>query len=166
MDRKTSVDPELIRVFQQRRNDLGATARAAGPAEADDAVQDAFLHTIEAAEQREVRDPVRYLFRTLRREAFHRRRRSTNRARVEIADADMERPDEAPNAERSLIAAERLRRVLDIVERMPPRRREVFLAHRVEELSYAQIAARLGVSIRAVEKHIHLAMLTLKRGGE
>ena len=47
------------------------------------------------------------------------------------------------------------------IEAMPPRRREVFLLHRVEELTYAQIARRLNVTIKAVEKHMHLAMRQL-----
>jgi RNA polymerase sigma-70 factor (ECF subfamily) len=59
------------------------------------------------------------------------------------------------------MGAQRLTRVIAVIEAMPPRRREVFLLHRIEELTYAQIARRIGVSMKAVEKHMHLAMRQL-----
>lgn len=69
--------------------------------------------------------------------------------------------DLVADPERSLIGAQRLRRVMATIDTMPPKRREVFLLHRVEELTYPQIARQLGVSIKTVEKHMHLAMLQL-----
>jgi len=47
------------------------------------------------------------------------------------------------------------------IDAMPPKRREVFLLHRVDDLTYAQIARRLDVSIKTVEKHFALAMRQL-----
>ena len=44
---------------------------------------------------------------------------------------------------------------------LPERCREVFLLHRVESLSYSQIAARCGISVSAVEKNIARACLLL-----
>ena len=49
------------------------------------------------------------------------------------------------------------------IEAMPDRRREAFLLHRIDGLSYSQIARRMGVGIKAVEKHISSAMLQLVR---
>lgn len=69
--------------------------------------------------------------------------------------------DAVADPERSLMGAQRLKRVLAAIEAMPPRRREVFLLHRVEELTYAQIARQLGVSLKAIEKHMFLAMRQL-----
>ena len=45
---------------------------------------------------------------------------------------------------------------------LPPRRRQVFLMSRQQDLSYAAIAKELGVSIKAVEEHISLAMKFLR----
>jgi RNA polymerase sigma-70 factor (ECF subfamily) len=41
--------------------------------------------------------------------------------------------------------------------------REVFLAHRLEGLSYAELAKRRGLSVRQVEQHIADAILHLDR---
>lgn len=47
------------------------------------------------------------------------------------------------------------RRTMDA---MPERTRTVFLLHRVEELPYREIGARLGISIPAVQKHVAKAL--------
>lgn len=48
---------------------------------------------------------------------------------------------------------------LDVaLSELTPRCREVFLLHRVCEMSYSEIAAELGISISAVEKHIIKAL--------
>ena len=44
------------------------------------------------------------------------------------------------------------------IDSLPPRQREVFLLHRMEEMNYLQIARRAGISIKAVEKHMRQAM--------
>jgi RNA polymerase sigma-70 factor (ECF subfamily) len=51
-----------------------------------------------------------------------------------------------------------MRDALDAVSR---RTRDVFFMQRLDGLSYAQIAQRLGVSISAVEKHIATALAIL-----
>ncbi|MDE6820164.1 RNA polymerase sigma-70 factor [Bacteroides acidifaciens] len=49
------------------------------------------------------------------------------------------------------------------IDRMPEQRRKVFLMSRQEEMSHTEIAERLGVSIRTVERHIYLALGELKK---
>ncbi len=69
--------------------------------------------------------------------------------------------DAVADPERHVIGAQRLKRVMAAIDAMPPKRREVFLLHRVDDLTYAQIARRLDVSIKTVEKHFALAMRQL-----
>lgn len=47
--------------------------------------------------------------------------------------------------------------------RLPRFTREVFLAHRIDDLSYTEIAARTGVSIQRVECEIARAIFGLDR---
>lgn len=53
-------------------------------------------------------------------------------------------------------------RIRKAVEEMPAQRREVFKMSRFENLSSEEIADRLGLSIRTVEKHIQLALKDLR----
>jgi len=46
---------------------------------------------------------------------------------------------------------------------MPEQRRKVFLMSRQEDMSHTEIAERLGISIRTVERHIYLALGELKK---
>ncbi|MFL9841162.1 sigma factor-like helix-turn-helix DNA-binding protein [Sphingomonas sp. ST-64] len=46
--------------------------------------------------------------------------------------------------------------------RMPKLRREIFLAIRLDGLSYAEIAERTGLSVEQVERHFAQSMLALR----
>lgn len=51
-----------------------------------------------------------------------------------------------------------------VLAAMPEKRREVFLASRYEGLKYAEIAEKLGVSLKTVEAHMGAAIKQLKEG--
>lgn len=55
----------------------------------------------------------------------------------------------------------RLWRAERAVDRLPCMTRKVFLAIRVEELAYSQIAARFGISVADVEAHFAVALRVL-----
>lgn len=46
---------------------------------------------------------------------------------------------------------------------LPEGQREVFLMNRLDKLTYADIAERLGLSVKAVEKRMHGALLELRK---
>ena len=54
----------------------------------------------------------------------------------------------------------RLERAMATMDR---RSREIFLAHRLDALSYEEIAARTGLATQEVEQHIAQAILHLDR---
>lgn len=47
--------------------------------------------------------------------------------------------------------------------RLPDKQREVFLMSRIEELTYSEIALRLNISVKAVEKRMYNALQKLKK---
>ncbi len=47
------------------------------------------------------------------------------------------------------------------IDGLPPRTKEVYLLHRVEELGYRQIAEQLGISTRTVEWHVAEAIVRI-----
>jgi RNA polymerase sigma-70 factor (ECF subfamily) len=62
----------------------------------------------------------------------------------------------------NLTDAEIIERLEAGLLRMPKLRREIFLAVRVDELSYAEIADRTGLSVEQVEQHFAQSMLALR----
>jgi RNA polymerase sigma-70 factor (ECF subfamily) len=49
---------------------------------------------------------------------------------------------------------ERVQRAIRILDRMPKADREVFLLKKVDNLSYAAIAARVGISVERVKRRL------------
>lgn len=56
-----------------------------------------------------------------------------------------------------------LNRIEQAMLSLPPKTREIFIAHRVHGLSYQQIANRTGLSVRRVERHIARALYGIDR---
>lgn len=54
---------------------------------------------------------------------------------------------------------ETTKRIAAALGRLPARRREIFLLHRLDGLDYAEIARRLGIGAEEVERHIAAALL-------
>ena len=48
------------------------------------------------------------------------------------------------------------------IDALPPQRRAVFVMSRYEHMSNMEIAAKLNLSVRTVEKHIELALKELR----
>jgi RNA polymerase sigma-70 factor (ECF subfamily) len=59
---------------------------------------------------------------------------------------------------------QRIDRMQQILGRLPRLTRQVFLAHRLEDMTYDDIARRTGLTVRQVEWHIACALLALMRG--
>ena len=49
------------------------------------------------------------------------------------------------------------------INELPERQRTVFLMNRFDNQSYTEIAAALDLSVKAVEKRMHLALLSLRK---
>jgi RNA polymerase sigma-70 factor (ECF subfamily) len=67
--------------------------------------------------------------------------------------------DTAPTAEAVVLARERIARLSACLGRLSEKTRDIFLSHRVDGMSYQQIAQRHNLSISTVEKHIAKATL-------
>jgi RNA polymerase sigma factor (sigma-70 family) len=69
--------------------------------------------------------------------------------------------DDSPLQDEALIARHRLERLLAGIDQLSPRTREVFLMHRLDGRKHREIAAQLGISRSAVEKHVAKAVEVL-----
>jgi RNA polymerase sigma factor (sigma-70 family) len=59
------------------------------------------------------------------------------------------------------VDADLLRKLEKAVSAMPRKQREIFLARRLDEMSYAEIARRTGLSVREVERQMAKAIYKL-----
>jgi RNA polymerase sigma-70 factor (ECF subfamily) len=62
-----------------------------------------------------------------------------------------------------LESRETLRRLELAMTKLKPKTREIFLAHRIEGLSYAEISVRTGLSVKGVEKQMSKAIAMIDR---
>jgi RNA polymerase sigma-70 factor (ECF subfamily) len=56
-----------------------------------------------------------------------------------------------------------LRRIEAAMMNLPRKQREIFMAHRVHNMSYREIAERTGLSARQVERHLARALYKLAK---
>ena len=136
--------------------------------EAEDLIQEAFLKMQEYCERGgQVHQPEGFLVRTVLRLAANARRdehrelyTNDNVEELALIIDTHPTPDEVLAGDQCL---ERMRNTLDAVSR---RTCDIFFMHRLDGLSYAQIAQQMGVSISAVEKHIASALVALAQGND
>jgi RNA polymerase sigma factor (sigma-70 family) len=161
---------QLLTAYFERRDELRRffLARTGSAAEADDLLQDLYLKTADAAAPADLRSPGAYLYRLAANVMLDRLRQQRRAAardgawrETHTTVAASEAVNEEPDAEAALAARQRLRRVLAEVETLPPQTQRVFRMHKLEGLSHAETAARLGVSKSAVEKHMITALKRL-----
>jgi RNA polymerase sigma factor (sigma-70 family) len=129
----------------------------------EDVIQDAFLRMqVYCHEGGQVRNPEAFLVRTALNLSANSRSRERAYLRFdEVADDLHQLLGVEPAPEEVLAAEECLSGVNAQIEAMPPRTREVFLLHCIDEYTYPQIARLLGISVSAIEKHMARAMLKL-----
>jgi len=148
---------------QLRRIEKLLRRRGASPEDAEDLVQEAvvrlFSYTRKAAG--EVRNSEAFLTRTALNLAVD-LHRSTRRDRFEPEPVEtLPLLDLAPMPDEILAAEQRLLRMRKALDQVSRRTRNVFFMHRLQGFSHGEIAAKLGVSKSAVEKHIASAITIL-----
>ncbi|WP_159981688.1 MULTISPECIES: RNA polymerase sigma factor [unclassified Novosphingobium] len=94
----------------------------------------------------------------IRDETRQARRRSGN---LHVCAEDV--PLSAGDPVATLEARDILARLEATMALLKPRTREIFLAHRIDGFSYGEIAARTGLSVKAVEKHMSRAIAHVSR---
>ena len=119
--------------------------------DASDLVQETFLRFAGYAQRETLRNPVAMLHRIARNLLFEQTRRYKTRGAKETTQI------------REIEARQMMDAYQRAVDLLPPRTREVFLLHRVDSLSYKEIAAQLGIGLRTVEWHMTEALLRLRR---
>jgi RNA polymerase sigma-70 factor (ECF subfamily) len=138
--------------------------RRVGSNEADDLVHEAFARYAARTDQSPdpVAEPEAYL-QTVATNLLRNRAKLAVRRAASHHHAFEE--DCVPGADPTSLLEQRdaLRRVDAAISRLRPRTREVFMLKRVEELTYLQIAERMGMSVKGVKKQMAKALYELRR---
>lgn len=156
MDRLTTWMGENLRWLKGQLRRRGRT-----PEEAEDLIQEAWLRVFQYCERGQVREPEKVLVRAVANLAKNEDRARRRHPFVDEAVEELLLADGAPPPDEALAAKQSLRQVLSALATVDARTREAFLLHRMDGLSYPQIARQLGVSVSTVEKRIAWAMAVL-----
>lgn len=143
--------PRLLQYFRRRLR---------GADDPRDLVQEAFARLIGSAPAGMLRNPEAYLQRIARNMLIDRSRKRSGKI-IHVPISDGAEIPVLPDQSYAIEADDMKRLYLNAVEALPPRTRQVFLLHRVDELSYKVIAEDLGLSIRTVEWHIAEAIMRI-----
>lgn len=143
-------------LFRKHGRDLlGFLRRRLRAQEVEDVAQRTYLQLLQHPNPDEIRDPRAYLFRTASNVAIDYIRERHVRTRDVEPDAELEAVvSPAPNPEAIVDGELSLRQFLAVLDGLPPACQHAFLLNRVDGLTHAQIAQRLGVSKKTVERYI------------
>lgn len=142
------------------------SSRSRRPDDVEDLVQEVFVRLIARGGLDDVRVQENYLFMVASNVWRDAARRDVTRHRGRHTSlADHHHPVDAISPEVVAVGKEDLRRILVAIQELPLRTQAIFALQRYEELTYPQIARRLGVSVSAVEKHMMKAIAHLTRRG-
>ena len=152
----------LAELFLAKRGLLLRYLRARGATDdAEDLLQELWLK-LRAVDTDRIEDGLAYLYRMAHNLMLDRCRAAARRKQREegyhrdarAGDGDA---DDAPAAERTLLARERLRHIDRTLAALGARTDFIFRRYRVEGVAQRDIAAELGITVSAVEKHLQKA---------
>lgn len=135
-----------------------------------DLVQDAFFTLWEKADKLEIQQsPKAYLYKAVKNSCLNYNRhlsiKQSAEAEIQSKISELEKQvyKNTDSPYFSLIEQELEEKINEVIESMPEKCREVFKLSRFENLKNKEIAEKLSVSVKMVEKHISKALTILRR---
>jgi RNA polymerase sigma-70 factor (family 1) len=153
----TSESPtdSFVKLFNESRSALLRYIRrfVRSSETAKEIVQEAYLRTYR--ERDSIITPRAFLFSTARNLAANeiRHRRLVERDALVSADEGLVEA-QCESTEIGFLRDERSRLIQQAIDRLPPQCRAAFTLRVFHECSYREVADRLGISVKTVEKHI------------
>jgi len=162
-------DP-LLAEYLQRRDSLVRflAARAGSMAAAEDLAQELYLRLAARDQDTEVSNASALLYRMAINLMLDRARGEARSAARDGAWRQLARSDvggidvsDDPPADEAAASAQRLRQLVAAVGDLAPQMGRAFRLHKLEGLSHAETARAMGLSVKAVEKHVSAALKAL-----
>jgi len=159
--RRRAQDDALTALVDQYASALYRVAFSVlrNPADAEDAVQEAFLRVLRHRDSLgDVRDRRVWLIRIVWNIVLDRKRRSKTRPETDdVAELARVLPSGGLSAEERAAAAQHHAHVLACVDSLPPKERDVLMLSAFEELSSVEIATVLGITESSVRSRLFRA---------
>lgn len=128
------------------------------PHGAADLAQDTFLRVLSARQAGQVAEPRAFLTTLAKRLLIsHWRRRTLEQAYLQALAASPQATQ--PSAEDLALLHEALQAIDHRLNGLPPKVRQAFLLHRIDELTHVQIARAMAISVASVERYMKQAYL-------
>lgn len=154
----------LDKVFHRHSKELLIFASQRAGNAAEDVVQETYLRLLQHPDPESIGNIRAYLYRITANLCvdLHRKRVSEARYEVEATD-DVEREvvkvaATEPTPELQFSHEQAMDRLRDMLQALPEMTRYVFVLKRIEGLSHAEIANRLGISVRHSERRYSAAL--------
>lgn len=128
--------------------------------QSEDVVQEVFSSLWNNAESLSILNLNAWLFSAVRYQVFNVLRSGKVRTRFENLYIVEELTQNI--GELKLVKEDLHRRMLEGIEQLPPRCREIFILSRIDRLSHHDIAVKLAISVKSVENQISIAQKKLR----
>lgn len=133
------------------------------PQVAEELAQEAYIRALRTLEAAPIDHIEAFLHRTAHNLAIDHERRRKTRSKVEqfgVADTVLDAvADTAPSVEVALIEREQIRAFEQALADLPERTRRIMIMNRIERLTHAEIAERLGISASTVFNELKRGIL-------
>ncbi len=135
--------------------------RSQGP-DVEDLVQQVFLHLAQSRDLSHINSPDGYIFQTAANvlKDYH-RRRSVREQYADQTGGVITADSTDFSVERVLVGKEAVARLVQALRELPERTRDIVVLRCFEGLKHVEIASLQRISVRAVEKHMHKALVHL-----
>lgn len=145
-------------------------ARRAPDLEIDDIIQEMYARLASLETVEDIRNPRHYAAQAAVSIALNMTRHARVVPMIPLADfEELGLASLEPSPERALNSQEELRELEKSLQELPPLCRTAFLLRRVEDLSQKEVAEKLGISVKTVEKYmarsVRFLIQTYGRGG-
>lgn len=157
-DRAPASGSDLLKAFEKHHSALKRfIARyLSSQHDIEDVAQESFLRAFRAGMEYDVHQPKSFLFRIAKNVAISELRAKSR----QITESIEEHASEALikdqwSLEDDMLARERLGLQCEAVAALPPQCRRVYILRKVHGLSHQDIANRMGIGKKTVEKHLY-----------
>lgn len=160
-------DDEVNRLYRENRGNLKRFLlhRLRNEQDAEDILQECFIKFRSYKPEKGFTNPEGLLFKiayTLSIDAIRKKKsdmaRESSWVKENITYLSGEPMVDIPHIDRALDSRKSIKMILSLLKELSPKCRQVFVMHKFEGLSHAQVAGQVGISKSMVEKHMIKAL--------